>query len=520
MKLVPGTVVDRYRVEAELGRGGMARVYLVRHTTLDTQHALKVLTLSGEELRERLVREGRVQAKLDHPNIVPVRDILVLQQGPGLLMDFIDGLSLDAWLREHDPDDAVRERIFTAIVQGVGFAHDEGVVHRDLKPGNVMMQLRHGEWVPRVADFGLAKLVSPDEGDGVLQSRTGRPMGTPAYMAPEQVRSAKHVDARADVFALGCILYELYCGQRAFLGSDSLEVFNRITQGSYRPPREAAADLEPRIEQAIFGALAVHVDDRIPDCATLLAVLRGERSWAVRADSQDTFFGDFGDPGPASMPAGPQGVAPTLTPEVQEPELPSSGSLAPVDGSLAPPPPSPATAASGGTPRWWIALVVGGAVLVAVALLGAAGDRVLRPSPATIIPPAPVVAPVTPAVVEPVAPALVEPEPVEVTPVAQPPAVAVPVVEPPRPAPRAKPVPARSALPVGTGRVEVSGDAVTVRFRGSNRQVSEAGALEPGAYVIEAAFDDGPAMHAGNLELRAGETVRLRCSSDTLMCSP
>ena len=145
MKLVPGTVLERYRVEEEIGRGGMARVYRVRHQTLRTVHALKVLSLSGDELRERLVREGQVQAQLDHPHIVAVRDILDLPDGPGLLMDYIEGEALDHWLVSHQPSPAERQHIFMDIADGVGFAHAHGVVHRDLKPGNVIMQQHRGQ---------------------------------------------------------------------------------------------------------------------------------------------------------------------------------------------------------------------------------------------------------------------------------------------------------------------------------------------------------------------------------------
>ncbi|TNE89438.1 MAG: serine/threonine protein kinase, partial [Deltaproteobacteria bacterium] len=411
VKLEPGTEVDRYRVEAEIGRGGMARVYRVRHVTLDTLHALKVLTLSGEELRERLVREGKVQARLDHPNVVPVRDILDLPQGPGLLMDYIEGESLDTWLMHHDPDDAERERLFVAIARGVGFAHAQGVVHRDLKPGNVMMQERHGEWVPRVADFGLAKLLVDDEGD-MLQSRTGRPMGTPAYMAPEQVRSAKHVDARADVFALGCILYELFCGHRAFLGGDSLEVFNRITQGRFRPPRETVEGLEPRIEAAIVGALAVHVDDRIPDCDTLLAVLAGDQAWTVASSPSETFFGDFGMPGDAAGPAPAAHTAAfepepaprpadTLAPPSDPSLAHSNPSLAPhsdpglahSNPSLAPPAPAPAPPPSAN--RGNLGLVVGTALATGVVIFALVGRPTPTPPPA--VQPEPVAAPAEPA---------------------------------------------------------------------------------------------------------------------------
>jgi len=139
MSLVPGTAIDRYDVVRLLGHGGMAEVYPVRHRTLGTSHALKLLTLSGRSIRDRLIEEGRVQARLRHPNLVAVTDVLDVDGAPGLLMEFVDGPSPDAWLSTQRPDPSEAERLFRGILDGVGRAHRHGVVHRDLKPSNVLL---------------------------------------------------------------------------------------------------------------------------------------------------------------------------------------------------------------------------------------------------------------------------------------------------------------------------------------------------------------------------------------------
>ena len=264
MDLNPGEIVERYEVECELGEGGMAVVYRVRHTRLDTLHALKILTVQKRAVQQRLVREGKVQAGLRHPNVAAVTDVLEVAGSPALLMEYIDGPSLDKWIDDHKPRLDAAEEIFAGILAGVSVAHELGIVHRDLKPGNVLMAPHpSGEgWIPKVTDFGLAKALEGDK--GVLQTRTGLPMGTPAYMSPEQVRDAKNVDTRTDIFALGCILYELACGQRPFDGKDTWEVFNAVAQGIYTPPRVLKADLPERVANAISGCLVTDMEARIP----------------------------------------------------------------------------------------------------------------------------------------------------------------------------------------------------------------------------------------------------------------
>jgi len=279
MELEVGAVIERYEVVRFLGQGGMAAVYLVQHRTLGTRHALKVLTVSNSVIRDRLIDEGRLQANLKHPNMVAVADVLDVAGAPGLLMEYVDGPSLDVWLSENRPPLDQAEALFQGVLSAVRRAHDADVIHRDLKPGNVLLAPSdEGGVVVKVADFGLAKALGGEARD-LRRTRTGVAMGTPAYMAPEQFRDSKHVDRRADVFALGAILYELVCGRHPFPGDDLLQLFNAIASNVYVPPRELVPDLPRRVEAAIVGCLAADRNQRIPDCHTLGDVLAGRRLW-------------------------------------------------------------------------------------------------------------------------------------------------------------------------------------------------------------------------------------------------
>ncbi len=271
--LQPDTVVDgRYAIEALLGEGGMAVVYRAKHLKLGTFHALKVLKLPHQAIQDRLVTEGRVQAQLRHPNIVAVNDIVEVNGAPCLVMEYIDGSSLDELLVDQRLPIEAADALSRGIIEGVAEAHRQDLIHRDLKPANIMLAVRDRKLIPKITDFGLAKLLA----QGETGTRSGITMGTPAYMPPEQIRDAKNVDVRADVFATGAILYEIVTGRRAYEGADTLEVFNKICSGDRIPILELVPDLPRRMQRAIDGALRIEVDERIPDCATLLQVWTGE----------------------------------------------------------------------------------------------------------------------------------------------------------------------------------------------------------------------------------------------------
>ena len=257
MKLNPGTTVDRYVVEEILGAGGTAMVYLVRHKSLGTRHALKVLTISSAAIRERMLREGQVQATLQHPNVVAVTDVIEIEGQPGLLMERIVGPSLERALSKYKLAMGDAEVLFHGILSGVRAAHDMGLVHRDLKPANVLLQRTQAGFVPKVTDFGLAKVLEADP--AVIHTRSGIAMGTPSYMAPEQIRDARTVDQRADIWSLGCLLYELMTRRRTFPGDEALAIYNAVNDRAsdiHIEPYEREIKIRSRIDGVLYDTPA------------------------------------------------------------------------------------------------------------------------------------------------------------------------------------------------------------------------------------------------------------------------
>jgi serine/threonine-protein kinase len=283
--LSPGNVIERYEVERELGGGGMARVYKVRHVALGSVHALKVLDpelVGNAELRARFLDEGRIQARLRHPNILVITDVVVAPGVAGLVMDYLEGESLDKYLANarRPPDaDEVRD-IFRQVLAAMEFAHEHGVIHRDLKPSNIFLEQVHGRRVVRVLDFGIAK-VSGAEGRPV--TRTGSRMGTPQYMSPEQIRSAEDVTVRSDIFSLGVTLYELATAQPCFQGESDFTIMEKITRAEFVPPDVVHPGLEPGLRAAILRAMDVEPERRFASCREFSAALGAEAPAPPRA---------------------------------------------------------------------------------------------------------------------------------------------------------------------------------------------------------------------------------------------
>jgi len=281
--LQPGSRIAGYLVEGEIGTGSTSVVYRVRRPDRPGRFALKVLSHRHPEVFQRMRREAELMAALDHPNIVRFVEVLDLDRRLGLVMEWVPGPSLERWLERHpEAPTEVRDAIAEQIVRGVAHAHRAGLIHRDLKPANVLLESRGRDVpVPRITDFGLAKVVG--DRDGVSYTRTGYALGTPRYMAPEQIRSAKHVDARADVFSLGCLLYELYCRRVAFPQPDMLSVFNAVCTGDFVDPHTLPA-VPPDVATAIRESLAVDREERPADAQVLL-----ERIWSA-ADARTRLF--------------------------------------------------------------------------------------------------------------------------------------------------------------------------------------------------------------------------------------
>ena len=271
MSLAPGQhIADRYIVGAVLGTGGFATVYALEHRVLGTRHALKVLPAHADpEGRQRLLAEGRIQARLSHPNVVRVTDTVDLPDGPALVLDFVDGETLRELLDRGPLDRARAVEIGDGILAGVAEAHRLGMIHRDLKPENVLIG---ANGTPRVADFGLARAMRDALGGPATKAGIG--MGSPGYLAPEGFEDVASSDERADIYALGAILYELLAGQRAFPASKWQIHLGRALRGDFKPLDELAAGLPSRARAAIQAALSPRPEDRPASVQALQAAWR------------------------------------------------------------------------------------------------------------------------------------------------------------------------------------------------------------------------------------------------------
>jgi serine/threonine-protein kinase len=248
---------ERYRVDRELGRGGMATVYLAHDLRHDRPVALKVFHPQlGASLGERFLREIRVAARLGHPHILTVHDS---GEADGLLwytMPVVDGESLRQRIKREGPlplEEAVR--IGRSVAEALDFAHGQGVVHRDVKPENILLFGNE----PMVADFGIALAV--DAADQERLTQTGFSLGTPAYMSPEQALGDTGIDRRTDIYSLGCVVYEMLAGEPPYTGPTPQAVVARRLTGP-PPPLAVVRDVPEALERAIHKALARNPADR------------------------------------------------------------------------------------------------------------------------------------------------------------------------------------------------------------------------------------------------------------------
>ncbi len=280
--LSPGEIVlDRYVIEAPLGEGGMGRVYLGRHQRLGMPVAVKVLFPEADaELVRRFEREAQLMARVRHPNVVAILDFGVLGDGsPCIAMEFVRGESLAARLARRGAlpwQEGIP--ILTAILAGLDAIHQADVVHRDLKPSNVV--LSHDASEVKLVDFGIAR---PTSATATRHTRTGAMVGTPAYMAPEQIVGAP-VDARTDVYAAGLLAFEVLTGSLPFGDDAPRSAMARLS--SEVPSPEAPAGLPPlppHVVEAVRAALAFAPERRPPTALTLsqlLASASPAESWA------------------------------------------------------------------------------------------------------------------------------------------------------------------------------------------------------------------------------------------------
>jgi serine/threonine-protein kinase len=274
-------LAGKYRVERELGKGGMGVVVAATHLDLQEVRAIKLMRpdgLADRQFVERFLREARAAVRLRSEHVAEVYDVGRLESGaPYIVMELLEGQDLSALLKQKGPlpiEDAVL--YIMQACDAVAEAHGLGIVHRDLKPANLFLTRRDdGSPCIKVLDFGISKHILP-EGDGAEDpiTVTNAVMGSPMYMSPEQMRSARHVDARADIWSLGAILYKLLTGRGPFQVSNTAEIFAAVLDGRpARPPSTLRPDLPSGLEAVILRCLEKDPDRRYDTAIELLAAL-------------------------------------------------------------------------------------------------------------------------------------------------------------------------------------------------------------------------------------------------------
>ena len=277
-------MIGRYLITGRIGRGGMGMVYRGLDVALEREAAVKTLTAEGAfdaDSRRRFEVEAKAAARLQHPNIVIVYELGEDRGLPFIAMELLPGSDLEALLRSGE-ELLLSERLDATaqVCRGLAYAHERGIVHRDMKPSNIRIL---DDGTAKIMDFGIAKL------GGTQLTRTGMVVGTVHYMSPEQVRGQK-LDGRSDVFSMGVILYELLAGERPFRGEGTTQVLYRIVSEP-APPLDSSGlgDVGLRLEGIIHRALAKDADARFPSAAALADELQAvlddhRRSSAAAAD--------------------------------------------------------------------------------------------------------------------------------------------------------------------------------------------------------------------------------------------
>jgi hypothetical protein len=260
-----GRRIGSWILERELGQGGMGSVFLARHASLSTRAAVKVLSPgleSEESFRQRFRREAELQAQLKHPNVARVLDYLEAERQWFLIVDYLDRGSLGDVLARGEKVPREQALAWTRqALAGLGHAHQKGIVHRDVKPANLL--LNENDEVA-VADFGIARA---DASPGL--TTTGIAIGTPQYMSPEQILTPDRVDHRADIYSLGVVFYELLTGRKPFDSGSQFAVMQAHVAEPPPPPRTVDPGIAPELEAIVLRALAKKPADRYQDCAAM-----------------------------------------------------------------------------------------------------------------------------------------------------------------------------------------------------------------------------------------------------------
>jgi tRNA A-37 threonylcarbamoyl transferase component Bud32 len=325
---------DRYEVDKPLGRGGMAQVFRGTDRVLGRTVAIKVLDQKHRDDAKfvtRFRREAQAAAGINHPNVVSVFDTGSEDGLHYIVMEYVDGETLDDVLSREKvllPERVVA--IAEPVAQALDAAHQKGMVHRDVKPGNIMLD-RSG--TVKVVDFGIARAAADD-----TLTQTGIVLGTAAYLSPEQAQGVA-VDPRSDVYSLGCVLYEMVTGRKPFTGDSALAIAYKHVREDPAPPSQVNPDIPPELEAVVMTAMAKDPGQRFPSGGAMQEALSAAATGEM----------------PAMAAVGTGATEP----------LPGSGDTAVMTSQEAGPEPPPER-----PPRWWLPWLVIGVILLALVALG------------------------------------------------------------------------------------------------------------------------------------------------------
>ena len=355
-------VGGKYRLARLIGEGAMGAVWSAVNERTEREVAIKLVSCSAvsTDLRHRLLREARACGRIRHPNVVELYDVGETEQGdPFLVMERLAGETLEQRIDREGRlpvDDAAR--IALEIALALRAAHDARIVHRDLKPANVFLHQAPDAFQPvvKVVDFGVSKILSPTEASSTV---TGSAVGTPAYMSPEQARGERDVDHRADLWALGVVLFELLTGTRPFLGETPYTVVAAILSGPIPRVSEVVGHVSPLLDDLVHGCLQRSVAERIASADEIVAALR-----AFRGEADSLASGRRSAANVGASPAAVAGRPPGAAPETSTVPL------------------SKSALAGSSSPRPWRAAVLGS---VAIIVLGVSLTLALRRAPAQAV---------------------------------------------------------------------------------------------------------------------------------------
>lgn len=280
--------IGRYRIESELGEGAMADVYRAFDPSINRALAIKVLKrefLRDRQYADRFLREAKAAGALSHPNIVTIYDVGEADGDPYIVMELLEGRSLDEVLKEGALEPARALGIGIQLADALAFAHRQGVIHRDLKPSNVIV-LADGRSI-KLLDFGIARVGDALFDTESVRTQVGQVLGTPRYMSPEQALGEK-IDGRSDLFSLGVLMYEMLTGRRAFPGASSATLAIQIVQRDPEPLGKIAPDTPGGLQFIVNKLLAKQPERRFADGAQLADAMRKELAALTAAGEEES----------------------------------------------------------------------------------------------------------------------------------------------------------------------------------------------------------------------------------------